>query len=256
MMWKEPKKKKKETFESRNQDDRNKVRERSLPFNMTTRDATNAPSPSLPQHQISQQRQKRPKLHLTELECVTMLSDVHVCVCERMHLSQCFWLYLNKVSLCLLDHQDQASTPEGQSPPAIPSVVGRKLSSVCAPLSTLILIPPSFHIRWGKRCWITEDYQHSEPVSSLPSLSSSACRHSCRFPPWRDRIHSGFFWVVSWIMDSSQFICSYCMSHQQYMYKRTHTRTHTENKRLSHDLTLDKRPNFMFGINYLSFPQY
>lgn len=187
--------------------------------------------------------------------CVTMLSDVHVCVCERMHLSQCFWLYLNKVSLCLLDHQDQASTPEGQSPPAFPLVVGRKLSSVCAPLSTLILIPPSFHVWWGKRCWNTEDYQHSEPVSSLPSLSSSACRHLCRFPPWRDRIHSGFFWVVSWIMDSSQFICSYCTSHQQY--KRTRTRTHTENKRLSHnDLTLDKRPNFMLGINYLSFPQY
>ncbi len=102
-----------------------------------------------------------------------MLSDVHVCVCvcvcvcERMHPSQCFWLYLNKVSLCLLDHQDQASTPEGQSPPAFPLVVGRKLSSVCAPLSTLILIPPSFHVWWGKRCWNTEDYQHSEPVSSL-----------------------------------------------------------------------------------------
>ncbi len=31
MMWKEPKKKK--TFESRNQDDSNKVRERALPFN-------------------------------------------------------------------------------------------------------------------------------------------------------------------------------------------------------------------------------
>ncbi len=44
-----------------------------------------------------------------------MLSDVRVCVCvcERMHLSQCTWLYL-KVSLYPKHtHQDQSSTPEG-----------------------------------------------------------------------------------------------------------------------------------------------
>ncbi len=148
---------------------------------MTTRDTRNAPSPSLPQHQIAQQRQKRltpfdqTGVHYNALGCTC------VCVCDRMHLSQCTWLYL-KVSLYPKHtHQDQSSTPR------VPSC-----------LSTLIFILPSFHVRCGKRCWNTEDYQHS--VSSLTSLSSSSCRHSCRFLHWRDWIHLGFFWVVSWII--------------------------------------------------------
>lgn len=38
---------------------------------------------------------------------------------------------------------------------------------------------------------------------------------------------------------------------------QTDTLVQTQIKRLSHkDLTLDKRPNFMFGINYLSFPPH
>lgn len=222
---------------------------------MTTRDTRNAPSPSLPQHQISQQRQKRQTpfdqtgVHYNSLGCT--------CVCEN----ECTCLsapgFILRFHCALYTHQDQSSTPEGhQSPPAFPLVVSRKLSSVDATVHAHIhpaFLPCTVRKEMLKY-WRSSTLWACQFINVSIYLSLSADTRAAF------RTETESFWDSSGLSlgscnGSSQLICSYCMSHQQYMNKRTHTRTHTEIKRLSYNnLTLDKRPNFMFGINYLSFP--
>ncbi len=148
---------------------------------MTTRDTRNAPSPSLPQHQIAQQRQKR----LTPFDQTGVHYNALGCTCVCVCVNECTCLSVPGFILrfhCTLNTHIKTNHPHQRVPSC---------------LSTLIFIL-RFHVRCGKRCWNTEDYQHS--VSSLTSLSSSSCRHSCRFLHWRDWIHLGFFWVDSWII--------------------------------------------------------